>query len=200
MENFYNDYFLNDLLKFFTCAENLSIYLIPYVLKVNLNIVFYHYGNNSEIENKFFPCELPDKEKKIDTINVLFKKAHYDICYFTEYYNQYKRLLELYCNIKTKYKDDDFYILDPIDVMKKEKLLNRLLPFDENKNILFNRALYEKQKKKQNKKKEENKDKIGKNSQNKIDINEAKKYTKYIYEGIINNNSNNKCFICKKKI
>ena len=158
----YNDYFLNDLLKFFTCAENLSIYLIPYVLKVNLNIVFYFYGKDCEIENKFFPCELPDKEKKLDTINVLFKKAHYDICYFTEYYNQYKRLLELYCNVKTKYKDDDFYILDPIDVMKKEKLLNRLLPFDENKNILFNRALYEKQKKEQKEKKEENKVKSAK--------------------------------------
>ena len=158
----YNDYFLNDLLKFFTCAENLSIYLIPYVLKVNLNIVFYYYGNDCEIENKFFPCELPDKEKKLDTINVLFKKAHYDICYFTEYYNQYKRLLELYCNIKTKYKVDDFYILDPIDVMKKEKLLNRLLPFDENKNILFNRALYEKQKKSKIKKRKKIKIKLAK--------------------------------------
>ena len=196
----YNDYFLNDLLKFFTCAENLSIYLIPYVLKVNLNIVFYYYGNDCEIENKFFPCELPNKEKKLDTINVLFKKAHYDVCYFTEYYNKYKKLLELYCNINTKYKDDDFYILDPIDVMKKEKLLNKLLPFDENKNILFNRALYEKQRKEQNEKKEENKDKIGNNSKNKIDINEVKKYTKYIYEGIINNNSDNKCFICNKNI
>ena len=50
----YNDYFLKDLLKFYTCAEKLAVFLVPYVLKVNLNIVFYYFGNECDIENKFF--------------------------------------------------------------------------------------------------------------------------------------------------
>ena len=193
----YNDYFMNNLLIFFKYEENLAIYLIPYVLKINLNIVFYLYGKDCEIETKFFSCELPNKEKKFDTINILYTKAHYDICYYTEYYNKYKKLLELYCKINTKYKVDDFYILDPIDEMKKEKELNKLFPFDENKSVLFNRILYNKE---QNKKNDDNKNKKENNTEDKLDINEAKKYTKYIYEGIINNKNDNTCFICNKNI
>ena len=195
----YNEYFLKDLLKFYTCAEKLAVYLVPYILKVNLNIVFYYFGKDCDIENKFFSCELPHSEKKLDTINVLFRKAHYDVCYFTEYYNRYKKLLNMYCSLNTKFKED-FFILDPIDVIKKEKLLNKSIPYDENKSVLFNRLLYEKQKNEQNQKKEEKNDKTDNNEEKKIDSNDAKKFSKYIYDGIINNKSNNKCFICDKDV
>ena len=158
----YNDYFLKDLLKFYTCAEKLAVYLVPYILKVNLNIVFYYFGKDCDIENKFFSCELPNKEKKFDTVNVLFRTAHYDVCYFTEYYNRYQQLLKLYSSINTKFKDD-FFVLDPIDVIEKEKILNNSIPYDENKSVLFNRLLYEKQKNEQKQKKEEKKDKIENN-------------------------------------
>ena len=195
----YNDYFLNDLLKFYTCAEKLAVYLVPYILKVNLNIVFYYFGKDCDIENKFFSCELPNKDKKFDTVNVLFRKAHYDVCYFTEYYNRYQQLLKLYSSINTKFKED-YFVLDPIDVMKKEKILNNLIPYDENKSVLFNRLLYEKQKNEQNKKKEEKMDKIENNQDYKIDSNDAKKFSKFIFEGITNYKSNMKCFICSKDI
>ena len=140
----YNDYFMKDLLKFYTCAEKLAVYLVPFILKVNLNIVFYYFGRDCDVENKFFSCELPNNEKKLDTINVLFRKAHYDVCYFTEYYNRYQKLLNIYFSLNTKFHED-FYLLDPIDVMKKEKILNKEIPYDENKSVLFNRLLYEKE-------------------------------------------------------
>ena len=183
----YNDYFMKDLLKFYTCAEKLAVYLVPFILKVNLNIVFYYFGKD---------CELPNNEKKLDTINVLFRKAHYDVCYFTEYYNRYQKLLNIYFSLNTKFHED-FYLLDPIDVMKKEKILNKEIPYDENKSVLFNRLLYEKQKNEKNQKKNEKKDKA---EENKIDTNDVKKFSKYIYDGIMNNKSSNFCFICNKDI
>ena len=192
----YNDYFMKDLLKFYTCAEKLAVYLVPFILKVNLNIVFYYFGKDCDIENKFFSCELPNNEKKLDTINVLFRKAHYDVCYFTEYYNRYQKLLNIYFSLNTKFHED-FYLLDSIDVMKKEKILNKEMPYDENKSVLFNRLLYEKQKNEKNQKKNEKKDKA---EENKIDTNDVKKFSKYIYDGIMNNKSSNFCFICNKDI
>ena len=191
----YNDYFLKDLLKFYTCAEKLAVFLVPYVLKVNLNIVFYYFGNECDIENKFFSCELPNKDKKNDTINVLYRKAHYDVCYFNEYYLNYKNFLDIYSNLNAKYTKD-FYILDPASVAQKEKALDKIVPFDENKSVIFNRVLFEKQKKEANQKNEEKKEK------NEININleESEKYKKIIIEKITNNNSTNKCFICDKNI
>ena len=190
----YNEYFLDDLLKFYTCAEKLAVYLVPYILKVNLNIVFYYFGKDCDIENKFFSCELPNKDKKFDTINVLYRKAHYDVCYFNDYYNNYKNLLDIYCNLNTEFKGD-FYILDPNLVVQQEKILNKLSPFDENKSVIFNRVLFNKQRKEIQNKMDENKEKI----ENKMNIDDIKKYSKYIYEGIINNKDKNICFICNKE-
>ena len=50
----YNDYFLKDLLKFYTCAEKLAVFLVPYVLKVNLNIVFIILEMNVILRTNFF--------------------------------------------------------------------------------------------------------------------------------------------------
>ena len=185
----YNDYFLKDLLKFYTCAEKLAVFLVPFVLKVNLNIVFYYFGNECDIENKFISSELSNKDKKFDTVNVLYRKAHYDVCYFNEYYYKYKNLLDLYCTLNSKFKED-FYILAPDEVIKQEKILNKIAPFDENKSLLFNRVFFEKQKKEESNK---NKDK-----NNNVDLNEGdkNKYIKIIYDGFVNNKNNTNCFIC----
>ena len=184
----YNDYFVNDLLKFYTCAEKLAVFLVPYVLKINLNIVFYYFGKDCDIENKFFSCELDNKSKKYDTLNVLYRKAHYDVCYSNYYYDRYQNLLNIYCNLNTKFKED-FYILDPIDVLKQEKILNNISPYDENKSMLFNRVLFEKQRKEANQKQAP---KIEKNN----DSEDNKKNSKIIYDKIISSHSSNNCFMC----
>ena len=191
----YNDYFLKDLLKFYTCAEKLAVFLVPYVLKVNLNIVFYYFGNECDIENKFFSCELPNKDKRLDTLNVLYRKAHYDVCYFNDYYYNFKNLLNLYCNLNTKFKED-FFILSPKDVEQQEKILNKISPFDENKSMIFNRALFEKRRNEGNPKKEE---KVVKSDYD-DNAEDFEKNKMIIYEKIINNQENNKCFTCDKTL
>ena len=139
----YKEYFINDLLKFYTCAEKLAVYLVPFILKVNLNIVFYYFGKDCDIENKFFSCELPNKDKKKDTINVLFRKAHYDIAYTKDYYNDFQPLLDLYCNLNMVYKVD-YYIVDLKDINQKEISLNKDDPFNPEISVVFNRVLYNK--------------------------------------------------------
>ena len=191
----YNDYFFKDLLKFYTCAEKLAVFLVPYVLKVNLNIVFYYFGNECDIENKFFSCELPNKDKRLDTLNVLYRKAHYDVCYFNDYYYNFKNLLNLYCNLNTKFKED-FFILSPKDVEQQEKILNKISPFDENKSMIFNRALFEKRRNEGNPKKEE---KVVKSDYD-DNAEDFEKNKMIIYEKIINNQENNKCFTCDKTL
>ena len=179
----YKDYFLKDLLKFYTCAEKLAVYLVPFIFKVNLNIVFYYFGNECDIETKFFSCDLPGKDKIKDTINVLFRKAHYDVCYNKEYYNNFQPLLDKYCKLQSVY-GNDYYVVEFDRIIQKEKYLNEINPYNPQQSVVFNKLLYEKNKK--NKEKEKN---------NLINSSEDNMIRNGILEGV----SSDKCFICKKK-
>ena len=80
--------------EYYTFAEKLAIYVTPYVLKMNLTIIFYDFGYDSIIQRKFFTSNLPNK----DTLYVLFRKAHYDICYTEEYFNSYLEYFNIHKN------------------------------------------------------------------------------------------------------
>lgn len=151
----YKDYFIKDLLKFYTCAEKLAVYLVPFIFKVNLNIVFYYFGNECDIETKFFSCDLPGKDKIKDTINVLFRKAHYDVCYNKEYYNNFQPLLDKYCKLQSVY-GNDYYVVEFDGITQKEKYLNEINPYNPQQSVVFNKLLYEKNKKNKEKEKENN--------------------------------------------
>ena len=195
----YKEYFINDLLKFYTCAEKIAIYLVPILLKINLNVVFYYFGNECDIENKFFSCELPNKDKKKDTIYVLYRKAHYDICYTKDYYNDFQPLLDLYCKTKMVYQDD-YYIVDQNNISQKEKELNECEPFNPEKSVVFNRILFEKKKKEKEKPKEAKKEEKIETIINKFYTNEKEKKEDIILKGISKNHSSDKCFICGNEI
>lgn len=182
----YKDYFIKDLLKFYTCAEKLAVYLVPFIFKVNLNIVFYYFGNECDIETKFFSCDLPGKDKIKDTINVLFRKAHYDVCYNKEYYNNFQPLLDKYCKLQSVY-GNDYYVVEFDGITQKEKYLNEINPYNPQQSVVFNKLLYEKNKKNKEKEKENN---------NQISSSEDNMIRNGILEGI----STDKCFICKKKV
>ena len=136
----YKQYFINNLLRYYTCPEKLAVYVIPYVLKINLNILFYYYGNDCQIVNKFFDCYLPDKDKKTDTINLLYRKGHYDIYYSKEYYNDFQPFLDLYCKINMKY-GDDYFIVNPNEIKEKEKIINISNPFNPEDNIIYKKSI-----------------------------------------------------------
>ena len=186
----YDEYFKKDLLKYYTCAEKLAVYLVPFILKVNLNIVFYYFGNNCDIENKFFSCYLPNKDKKKDTINVLYRKAHYDICYSNDYYNDFQPFLDIYSDLKLK-KGVDYFIVDLDSLKQKEKYLNINYPFNPELSVVYNKLLFEKKEKE--KKKDENEKNI-----NNITIN-SNSNANIILNGITQKHSINNCFICNKE-
>lgn len=72
-DSFYNDL----LLKLFTEAENLIVYVTPFVLGIDLSVVIYDFGEKCFIENKELPCGL----KEAASISVLYRKNHYDFAY-----------------------------------------------------------------------------------------------------------------------
>ena len=186
----YKEYFIKDLLKFYTCAEKLAVYLVPFILKINLNIVFYYFGNECDIETKFFSCDLPGKDKIKDTINVLFRKAHYDVCYNKEYYNNFQPLLDKYCKLQSIY-GNDYYVVEFDRITQKEKYLNEINPYNPQESVVFNKLLYEKNKKNKEKEKEEEKKNNNELSSSEDNI---------IKNGILEGVSSDKCFICKAKV
>ena len=123
----FDDYFNEDLLKYYTFAEKLAIYVTPYVLKMNLTIIFYDFGYDSIIQRKFFTSNLPNK----DTLYVLFRKAHYDICYTEEYFNSYLEYFNIHKNISSQ-----FYILNTNDIENYKK---KISDFKIDESNIFNR-------------------------------------------------------------
>ena len=186
----YEKYYIDNLLKFFTCVDKLAIFIIPFILKVNLNIVFYHLGKDGGIESKFFSCDLPNKDKTLDTINLLYRKGHYDVFYSYDYYDKFDYLFKLYSVLEPGFRED-YFILDQKDIYKQEKILNKISPYTDNESIILCRAELNKQKDKLKNKE---------NMEKKINEENNNKFIKVINDGINNNNHDKKCFICQKEI
>lgn len=181
----FEDYFLNDLLKFYSFGEKIAIFLTPYVLKVNLNVVFYYFGKECDIENKFFSSFLENKDKNLDTISVLYLKAHYDVCYLKDYFKHFSSLLKIYSEIEGNH----CYVVNMNDIKNLNIIINNIDPFDPAKSLIFNRKLFLK------------KQKDIKNNVNLIE-NKIKNINKnnFIIENIKGNHSINQCFICLKQL
>ena len=80
-----------------TFAEKIVIYIAPYVFNTNMNILIYDFGINgapSTIQEKKFLND-NDTTSQIQ-IYLIFRKAHYDIYYKQNYYQEFRR----YFNIK----------------------------------------------------------------------------------------------------
>ena len=92
----FNSFYENYLLNFFTDAEKIIIYLTPFVLEVELNIIIFD-DNQEEILQKF-KWE-GDSELKIDeVISLLNYKNHYEIIYTPENHMKYEKLFKNYEN------------------------------------------------------------------------------------------------------
>ncbi len=120
-------YFNQDLLKYYTFAEKIAIYVTPYVIKMNLTIIFYDFGDDCIIQRKFLTSNLQNK----DTLYVLFRKAHYDICYTEEYFNSYLEYFNIHKNFSSQ-----FYILNTNDIENYKKNIS---DFKIDESNIFNR-------------------------------------------------------------
>ena len=114
----FDNYFVNDLLKLYTCAEKIAVFITPYVLRINLNIVMYDYSDKTDIQTKLFKCPLKDK----DTITILFRNGHYDVCYTTQYRDKYKEYLKMF----SIQNEGGFFIMEPKDINKLNDKMEKL--------------------------------------------------------------------------
>jgi hypothetical protein len=99
----YDNFFKEDLLKLYTYAEKIAIYLTPFVIKMNLRVLFYDYGSDCNIQTKHFTCYLKDKQ----TLDILYRKAHYDIIYSKIYDQKYFEYIDHFKSLNNK-----LYIVD----------------------------------------------------------------------------------------
>ena len=142
----FDKYFCEDLLRFYTCAEKLAVYLSPFVLKINIKVVCYDFGTDCDIQTKEFKCYLPHK----DTIMVMYRKAHYDICYSDDYIMKYIDYITMF--------NEEFAYLQVINQKEVQNLLRKILPNVEEGSKVFNRVKKEEAIKKEKMKPQEEND------------------------------------------
>ena len=113
----FNKFYIEHVMKMGIYAEKIIIYLVPYVLKCNLNILLYNFDKNDKVIIKSFNCPINDKF----TIELFFRATHYDIIYNSQYYSLFKQYLMIY-----QYQDEKFKVIDNdyLQSVKKGKLLN----------------------------------------------------------------------------
>ena len=97
-EYFFENYYGLQLMKMKTFAEKIVIYISPFVFNCNISVLIYDFGTKlakSVINEKLFKCG----DENSLTLKILFRKAHYDIIYDENYYNEFKKKLDILPNI-----------------------------------------------------------------------------------------------------
>lgn len=95
-ERFFDEY----LLRLNVDAEKIVIYLTPFVLKIDLNIIIYEFDTDSSVLKRDFPSNLDNKPD----ITLLFRKTHYDLVYCDKYFEKYTKELCYYVNLEENLK------------------------------------------------------------------------------------------------
>jgi hypothetical protein len=90
-DKFYKDY----LLKMFSEAEKIIIYLTPFVLGINLDIIIFG-DNEDKITKRLSYEENSSETDKSNAITLLNRNAHYELIYTLEEYNKYSDIFKLY--------------------------------------------------------------------------------------------------------
>ena len=109
-ESFLFDIFFEEhLFNLYEYAERIVIYLTPFVLKVNLNIVMYEKGVGNNIESKEFSNYLGSSS---NSINLLYKESHYEIFYTKDYFNEYSKFLSLFIDPNNLNNNKNLVVID----------------------------------------------------------------------------------------
>ncbi len=90
-DKFYKDY----LLKMFSEAEKIIIYLTPFVLGINLDIIIFG-DNEDKIVKRLSYEENSSETDKSNAITLLNRNAHYELIYTLEEFNKYPDIFKLY--------------------------------------------------------------------------------------------------------
>jgi hypothetical protein len=126
-ENFYN----LQLMKPKTFAEKIVLYVVPFVFNIDMKILLYDFGNQDKIsrieEKKFFN---ENKSKLKIEIDLLYRKSHYDIYYTKKSYEDNKKILNVFLNIK---ENEIEKMPEKQNKKKKEKTNDKLVIKQNNK-------------------------------------------------------------------
>ena len=135
----FNKFYTNYLLKMFTEAEKIIIYLTPFVLGINLDIIIFE--DNEDQIVKRFSYEEENGEKKLNdnVITLLNRSSHYELVYTYDEYNKYSEFYkncEIFDtsdddNILLNSQESDFFLLQ--NNINEHKKVNRTMVFQPNK-------------------------------------------------------------------
>ena len=124
------DYFFEDnLLKMDTEVEKIVIYLTPFIIKYDINILIYNFEKNEIPCQKLFKCGLKEKEK----INLLLRFNHYDMIYYNDYYQNFKKQFEFY-----SYHNLIFRVVESNNLEKLRNVRKNQQSFEKDENIYPN--------------------------------------------------------------
>ena len=142
-EYLFEDFYCLQLMTPKTFAEKIVIYIAPYVFNCNINILVYDYGDKPYIKEKI----INTGKTPIFTINLLFRKKHYDIYYKKDFYQKYIKKLDCLPNILEKisylkYKKPEDALNKYKENIKNNNLTN--IQKDENYTNIFASQIYEK--------------------------------------------------------
>jgi len=137
-EFLFDSFYENYLLKFFTDAEKIVIYLTPFVLGIELDVIVFD-AIQEEILQKFV-YEGKSGIKTNDVITLLNSRNHYEIVYTKNDNEKYKNYFQLFeNNLKPRFfelkdnnedddDDDDFNLLKSMtaktEIIKKKSSIN----------------------------------------------------------------------------
>ena len=114
----FNNFYISYLLKMFTEAEKIIVYLTPFILGINLDIIIFEDNEDQIVKRLSYEENNSDsKNKKQDNvITLLNRNAHYDLIYTYDEYNKYSDIYSCYEIIESKNKleqsnDKDFFLL-----------------------------------------------------------------------------------------
>ena len=196
-EYLFENYYSLQLMQPKSFAEKIVVYITPFVFNIDMNVIIYDYGTNgaaSFIEQKPFSCE--EGSKASIEINLLFRKAHYDIFYKQKYFEEYQNMFNVLKNIK-----EDIKVINK----KREEIIKSLRPkkVEENKENKENKELKEqKEQKKQNLSENQiNKGQVEEHILDSYSVNDdGNLITKNNYKDNNDNYNESICMECKKSL
>ena len=114
----FSKFYSNYLLKMFMEAEKIIIYLTPFILETNLDVIIFEDNEEQLVKRlSYKKINVNSSKKKDNAITLLNIKDHYELVYTYEEYNKYSKLFEVYLFLEPNNnidlsKDNDFFLLE----------------------------------------------------------------------------------------
>ena len=123
----YDIFFEDKLLKMDSEADKIIVYLTPFIIKCDINIIIYNFEKEEPVYQKLLKCGMNNKFK----MNLLFRAIYYDIIYDKNYYEKFQKQFGIY-----KYQNDKLNNKDSLNLqqLKKEQNNNKNINVNENNN------------------------------------------------------------------